>query len=382
MLLTFRYRLLPQKRQHKALEVILETQRQLYNGALEERIDAYRKAGLKKSYFDQTKALTEWRQSDPEASALPLSVQRATLKRLDEAYKAFFRRVKRGENPGFPRFRGKGWFKSFGFQEFCGITLKNGRIRFKGVPGALRIHLHREIPAQGVIKCCRFRRDEKGWSVSFVIDLSSADPRRMERKVGVDLGITTFAVLSDGGFIPSIRAARAAEHRMRALQRSLARKKPRSKSRAKARNAVARFHAAVARRRSDHLHQASARLVRDYDLIAIEALRIKSLSRGVLAKAVHDASWSRFISMLRYKAERAGAQLVEVDPRNTTQDCSGCGQKVPKALSERRHECPHCGLSVDRDLNAARNILNRASTGPGLQNVVECDMRAGGNLHF
>lgn len=108
MLLTFRYRLLPQKRQHKALEAILETQRQLYNGALEERIDAYRKAGLKRSYFDQTKALTEWRQSDSEAAALPLSLQRATLKRLDEAYKAFFRRMKRGEKPGFPRFRGKG----------------------------------------------------------------------------------------------------------------------------------------------------------------------------------------------------------------------------------------------------------------------------------
>lgn len=258
--------------------------------------------------------------------------------------------------------------------------MKNGRIRFKGVPGTLRVHLHRDIPAQGVIKCCRFRRDEKGWSVSFVIDLPSPDSRGVERKVGVDLGITTFAVLSDGGFIPSIRAARAAEHRMRALQRSLARKKPRSRGRRKARNAVARLHAAVARRRSDHLHQASARLVRDYDLIAIEALRIKSLSRSVLAKAVHDASWSRFISMLRYKAERAGAQLVEVDPRNTTQDCSGCGRKVPKALNERRHECPYCGLSVDRDLNAARNILNRASTGPGLRNVVECDMRAGGNL--
>src|SRR6187549_2699954 len=135
MIVTYRYRLLPTKRQHRALEAILESQRQLYNAALEERIDAYRKAGVARTYFDQTRALTLWREQDPEATALPVSVQRATLKRLDEAYKAFFRRVKLGAKPGFPRFRGKGWFDSFGFREFSGITLRQGRLRFKGMPG-------------------------------------------------------------------------------------------------------------------------------------------------------------------------------------------------------------------------------------------------------
>jgi len=122
------------------------------------------------------------------------------------------------------------------------------------------------------------------------------------------------------------------------------------------------------------------RLVRDYDAIAIEALQVKGLARSALAKDVHDASWARFISMLRYKAERAGTWLIEVDPRNTTQDCSACGTKVPKELGDRRHECLHCGLSIDRDLNAARNILSRAGVGPGLHNVAGCGMRAGGNL--
>jgi putative transposase len=203
---------------------------------------------------------------------------------------------------------------------------------------------------------------------------------RGDRVVGVDLGITTFAALSDGAFIPSLKAARRAERRLRVVQRALSRKKRGSRNRLKARAAVARCHGATARRRANHLHQASARLVRDYDVIAIEALKVKALARGALAKDVHDASWARFISMLRYKAEWAGARLVEVDPRNTTQDCSGCGMKVPKELGDRHHECPHCGLSIDRDLNAARNILHRAGVGPGLRNVVDWDMRAGGNL--
>lgn len=367
-------------RQHRALEAILESQRQLYNAALEERIDAYRKAGMTRTYIDQTKALTEWRQSDREACALPVSLQRATLKRLEEAYKGFFRRLKAGSKAGFPRFRGKGWFDSFGFRQFSGISLQGCRIRFKGMPGPLRLHLHRQMPAEAVIKSCTFRREAKGWNVCLAAEVPASALRDGECVVGVDLGITTFAGLSDGGFIPSLKAARRAGRRLRLVQRALARKKRGSKSRLKARMAVARCHGATARQRANQLHQASARLVRDYDVIAIEALNVKGLARGVLAKDVHDASWARFISMLRYKAERAGARLVEVDPHNTTQDCSGCGVKVPKELGERSHDCPHCGLSIDRDLNAARNILHRAGVGPGLRNVANRGMRAGGNL--
>src|SRR5258705_9741512 len=165
MILAYRYRLLPTRQQHRALEAILESQRQLYNAALEERIDAYRKAHVTRTYFDQTKALTEWRRDDPGASAMPVALQRATLKRLDEAYKAFFRRIKKGGKPGFPRFRGKGWFDSFGFREFCGISLKEGRLRFKSMPGSLRVHMHRQLPTDAVIRSCTFRRDVKGWVI-------------------------------------------------------------------------------------------------------------------------------------------------------------------------------------------------------------------------
>jgi putative transposase len=236
------------------------------------------------------------------------------------------------------------------------------------------------MPAEAVIRSCIFKRDVKGWIVGLAVELPTPPLREGECAVGVDLGITTFAELSDGAVIPSLRAARRSESRLRNAQRALARKKRGSRGRGKARIGVRRCHSATVRHRANHLHQASARLVRDYDVIAIEALQVKGLARSKLAKDVHDASWAKFIALLRYKAARAGARLIEVDPRNTTQDCSGCGAKVPKELGDRQHECPHCGLSIDRDLNAARNILHRAGVGPGLRNVAGCGMRAGGNL--
>ena len=380
VILTYRYRILPSKRQYGALESILEQQRQLYNAGLEERIDAYRKAGVTRTYIDQCRALTEWRQSDPEAAAIPVSLHRWTLKSLHEAYQGFFRRVSRGGKPGFPRFRGKARFDAFGFREFSGIRLEDDGLRFKGMPGRLRVHLHRPVPDGASIRSCVFRRDVKGWMVGFAVEVPEAPIRRAGRTVGVDLGISTFAALSDGGFIPSLKAARRAERRLRVAQRALARKVRGSRSRRKARTEAARCHAATARARANHLHQASARLVRDYDVIVVEKLNVKGLARSALAKDVHDASWAKFISMLRYKAECAGSRLIEVDADDTSQECSGCGTRVPKKLGDRLHECGNCGLAIDRDLNAARNILDRAGVSPGLRNVAGCGMRAGRNL--
>jgi len=314
MMLAFCYRLLPSKREHRALERILEDQRQLYNAALEERIGAYRKRGACRTFFDQCKALTEWRQSDADAAALPCKIQRWTLKRLDDAYRGFFRRTKAGGKPGFPRFRGKGRFKTFGFSEFRGIRLENGRLQFNGMPGRLRIHLHRPIPQKAAFRSCVFSQDEKGWKVGFSVSVPDAALRPGGRAVGIDLGISTFAALSDGRLIPSLRAARRAQRRLRVAQRSLARKKPGSSNRRKARSRVGRCHAATARSRANYLHQLSARLVREHEVVVVERLNVKALARSALAKDVQDASWATFIAMLRYKAECAGSRLIEVDP--------------------------------------------------------------------
>jgi putative transposase len=380
MINTYTYRLLPTKRQHRALESILESQRELYNAGLEERIDAFRKMGITRSYIDQTKALTELRQSDPEFATLSTAIQRATLKRLDNAYRGFFARVRSGLSPGFPRFKGKGWFKSFAFREFVGISLENGRVRFRGMPGTLRIHMHRPLPPDASPRSCVFKRDVTGWRIGIVVRAPDTPIRGGSRVVGVDLGLATFATLSDGKKIPNLRAAFRAERKLRIRQRSVARKRPGSRRRLRARQEVARCHASIARQRTDYLHRVSSRLVRDYDTIVVEDLRVKALARSALSRSVHDAAWAKFISMLKYKAEKAGARVIAVDPQFTTQDCSSCGGYVPKMLGESMHVCHHCGLIMDRDLNAARNILNRAGVGPDLRNVAEQRKRADESL--
>ena len=381
MVLSYAYRLRPSKKQHRALEHLLESQRQLYNAALQERQDAYRLAGVSLRYIDQTRELTEWRQSDTEAYAIPVNVQRSTLKRLDDAYQSFFRH-RRDQRPArLPRFRGKSSFDSFGFREFVGITLKKARLRFKGMPGSLRVHFHRPLPFDD-IKGCIFKREAKGWNVCFLVDAQSAAPRPGVKRIGLDLGLAALATLSDGTSIPNLRVATKAERRVRVEKRKFARRKPGSHGRRESRLLLRKLHAATARRRANHLHQSSAKLVLKYDIIAVERLNIAGLARSANSKQIHDAAWSKFISMLRYKAERAGARIIEVDAAGTTQMCSSCGIEVPKSLNDRVHRCPGCGLCIDRDQNAARNILHRAGVGPGLRNVADCGMRAGRNLEL
>jgi putative transposase len=379
MHLTFKYRLLPTRSQHRALERILEDQRQLYNAALQERIECYKKTGKGRNYIDQFKALTEWRQSDEDARNIPANLQRWTLKRIDEAYSAFFRRLKvRKGKAGFPRFRGAGWWNSFGFHEFSGIALDGNRVRFKGLPGSLRIHLHRTLPPGKPLSCI-FSRNGNVWSICFQVKVEAPDKRAVMSAVGIDVGIKTLAATSDGLLIPNSRVARRAERTLRRRQRALARCQKGSKRRRKMRCQVASLHARVKNTRATALHQVSAMLVNRYDVIAVEALNTKGLARGILARDVHDASWGKLRELLRYKAERAGAHFIEVDPKFTSQTCPDCGQVAAKTLAERTHKCD-CGCVLDRDVAAARVILKRAVVGPWAQNVAGCGERVPGNL--
>jgi putative transposase len=379
IVLTYKYRLLPSKRQHAALEKILEDQRALYNCALEHRIGAWKKAAKRITLYSQMAELTELRK-ETHFNAIPANVQRWTLRRLDEAYQGFFRRVKgKGEQAGFPRFRGKGRWSSFGFAEFRGIRLKGRRLYFKGMPDSLRLNLHRILP-DGKPLSCTFTRDHKGWYVCLQYRVPMKALPGTGKSIGVDVGLKELAVLSNGEAIPNPRVAQRAEREIRRRQRALARCKRGSKRRAKVRQQVTRCHAKVKNSRNTYLHQVSSRLVREHDLIAVENLNVKGLVRTRLAKSIKDASWAMLKEMLSYKAEWAGRQLVEVDPRNTSQACSGCGTIVPKNLSERWHSCPHCGLELDRDHNAAINVLHRAVLGPGLGNVGRWPERSAGNI--
>jgi len=382
MYLTYKYRLLPTRKQHHALTGMLEAQRALYNAALQERIGCYRTTGKSRSYIDQCKALTEWRRGDPEASAVPANLQRWTLKRLDEAYQAFFRRIKaRKGKSGFPRFRGAGRWNAFGFAEFSGIRFDGRRIRFNGLPGGLRIHLHRPLPKDAAIKSCVFRRDHKGWHVCLQIALPEADKRAVSDAVGIDVGLKTFAYLSDGVVIPNPRVARRAEKEMRRKQRALARCKRGSNRRRKVKRDVAKLHARIVNARTTWLHQQSARIARSYDLIVAEDLNVSGMIRHPrLARSIADAAWAKFMNMIDYKAAKAGSHFIKVSPKHTSQRCSGCGELVPKTLAVRVHSCPSCGLAIDRDWNAARNILHAAVVGGGFDNVAGYSERRTGKL--
>lgn len=356
VVLTYKYRLLPSRSQHRRLEEILEEQRVLYNAALSERIDCYRKTGKSLSFSDQCKGLAEWRTIDATASLLASRAQRWTLRRIDEAYKAFFRRLRSKEGKaGFPRYRGKKGWDTFGFSEFCGIEIKNRRVYFKGLVGGMRVHLHRPIPGEPL--SCVFTKDDKGWNIGLHVRIKCASRRDCGLSIGIDVGLSSLATLSDGQTIPNARVAKKAEQELRRRSRALARRKRDSKRRAKQAMNVSRLHRKIANTRSTYLHQVSSRLVRNSRFIAIEKLNVKGLAASMLAKSVHDVSWGIFRRLLVYKAEKAGCELVEVDPRFTTQKCSGCGTLVPKTLSCRIHRC-ECGVVLGRDHNAALNILH------------------------
>jgi putative transposase len=363
-MLTWKCRLLPSKGQHDKLRAALSHTRDLYNAALAERIDCYRKTGKGRSFFDQAKGLTELR-ADPGWATYSVAMQRWPLKQVDLAFAAFFRRIKaRDGKAGFPRFRGREWFKTFGFSDRGGWRVDGNRLRLKGI-GSVRIHLHRPLPSVPI--ACKVKREGRNWYALLTVETPCA-AFHPGPAVGIDMGITTMAALSTGELIANARPVKRAEREMRRRQRQIARCKRGSNRRREVKARVASLHAKITRTRETHLHQVSASLTARFGTIAIEKLNVKGLAGGMLAKQVNDVAWGRFIGMLRYKAARAGGTVIEVDPRGTSQTCPECGVIKKKELSQRVHRCD-CGCILDRDVAAAKVILIRAGNGPGGRNA-------------
>jgi putative transposase len=379
MFLTYRYKLRPAKAQYEALASILEAERLLYNAALQERRDAWRLGKVRITNYDQCKSLTVIREANVGYSDVPVNLSRWTLGKVHEAYQAFFKRAKaKSGKAGYPRFKPMKRWRSFGFSEFSGIRLKGDRLYFKGMPGSLKIHMHREIPPGASLKSCVFTREDRHWFVAIQLEIADfvGPHRRAGEAIGIDLNVLNRAVDSDGAVIENPRIGAAMAPRMRCAQRAVARGKKDSKRRLKAVQRLQGLHRKAKNRRKTVLHQASARIARDYGVIAVEDLKMANMTRsakGTLAepgvnvrqkaglnRELLDVAPATFKSMLAYKAERAGGRVIEVKPHGTSIECSGCGERVPKRLSTRVHRCPSCGLTMDRDHNAARNILFRA----------------------
>lgn len=339
---------------------MLETHRRLYNTCLGQRKYAYEADKRTLKYTEQSEWFKLERGVNPFFARLNFSSAQDTMRRLDKAFVAFFRRVKSGEKPGYPRFRGQDRYDSFTFPAYGdGVRLIGDRLRLQHV-GMVRVKLHR--PVEGTIKTVTLRREAGKWYVCVSCEVPDVSLTEGKPAVGVDVGLTHFLTTSEGDKEPNSRYLKDALPKLRRASRSVSRKKKGGKNRRKAVKRLARVHARIKNLRNEHHHQVSCRLVRRYGFIAVESLNIKGMLRnGRLSRAIADAAWGGFLLTLKSQAEKAGSLFVEVNPSGTSQTCL-CGQEVRKTLADRWHECPACGLSEDRDVVSAKLILARGLT--------------------
>src|SRR6266496_1748355 len=353
----FQYRVYPTKKQLHKLNETLEECRWLYNHLLEKRKETYEQTGKGLSLYGQQATFPIVKQERPSLDRVHSQVLQNVAVRVDLAFKAFFRRCKEGaSDPGFPRFKGKGRYDSFTFPQSGFSITHDNRVVISKV-GAIKMVYHR--PLRGKVKTCTIHRSSTGkWYVSFSVE---CEPERLPEnpeQVGIDVGLKTFATLSDGTEIENPRFFRKEEKALAKVQRKHSKLAKGTPERRKHRKVVARVHERIAFRRENFTHQNSRQIVDRFGVICVEDLHVNRMVHNhCLAKSISDAAWSQFFGQLSCKAEEAGRTLVKVNPAYTSQTCSRCGHRQKMPLSERTYHCPCCLLSIDRDLNAAKNIL-------------------------
>jgi putative transposase len=394
MIRAYKFLMRPTVGQTQALSQMLRDHCSLYNGALQERRDAYRHVSRTTvRYGDQSAQLKEIRAFDPQRQGRwSFSSQQATLRRLDRAFAAFFRRVKSGETPGYPRFRGVNWFDTVDFpKDGDGCRWDSTphdpvtRVRFQGV-GHVKVNQHRRVA--GMVKTVSVKREGRRWYVVLTAEQAAPEPlAKTGSAVGIDMGIANFLADSHGGFVPNPRHGRAAAAKLDAAQRTVARftRVRRDKRSAKHRRAVekvADLHRKVRRQRLDHAHKTALDLVRAHDFIAHEDLQIRNMVKapaprpdpdrpgrflpsGAAAKAglnrsISDAGWGVFLTILHAKAESAGREVIAVDPRNTSRTCprTQCGHVAAENRpTQETFRCVSCGHTAHADTVGAVNVL-------------------------
>ncbi len=371
---SYKYRLCPTRKQAQTLQWIVDRCRELYNAALQERRDAYRMAGKSINYYNQANQLPEIKEVREEYREIHSQVQQDVLKRVEKTYKRFFERCKRGETPGFPRWKGRGVYNSFTYPQGGYSLTHDNRVSLSKI-GSIKVKFHREM--QGKVKTCTIKHEGEHWYVVFSCEVE-VQPKLAytDEAVGMDLGTYHFAALSTGDIIDNPRHYRKAEKKIQKLHQACARKKKGSHRRKKAYKKLSTAYRKVRNQRCDFLHKWSRILVDTYDTLVFEDLQTHNMSRrpkpkqgedgnylpngaaakGGLNKSILDAGWGQFQQYCSYKAANAGREVLFVNPHKTSQVCSGCGAVRKKDLSERWHSC-ECGAELDRDHNAALNIL-------------------------
>jgi putative transposase len=373
---TYQEKLQPTPAQERELERVLWRCRTLYNTALEQRSTLWKQRGVSITRYQQEAELKTLRAEMSEYSALHSHVLQDVLARLDKTYQAFFRRVQHGEKPGFPRFQGRNRYHSFTYKEYGnGARLDNGCLVLSKIG---RIAVRWSRPIQGTIKTVTISKEADGWYVSFSCARVPTEPLPLTgTENGIDVGLKVFLITADGDVVENPRHYRKSERELKKANKRVSRRKKGSHRRAKAAHQCAKKHQHVRRQRADFHHKTALALVRQYDVIYVEAIQPANLSRrpapkqvekgnyehngasrkAGLNKSIQDAGWRQFLSILAHKAACAGKRVEAVNPAYTSQECSGCGERIEKSLSVRTHVCTTCGLILDRDENAARNIL-------------------------
>lgn len=383
----YKYRIYPTKSQAKKLDWTFEMCRRLYNLSLNERIIEYKTNGCALDYNDQQNSLPALKEKIPKLKEVNAKVLQDVLRRLDKAYKNFYRKHRLGEKGGFPKFKKFGQWRSITDPQYRTIPSDN-KVRFSKI-GMIKAKYHRPIPKNADIKTLTIIKEANKWFAVFSLDFGNIEKVKttLKNPIGIDLGLVHFFYPSSGRPVSAPKYFRADEPRIKHLQSKLSKSKKKTKRYYKTLNALRKANYRVRCKRNDFLHKTANTLLKKSDLIIHEDLDIVKMMRrpepikdektgeylrngacirSNINKSISDAAWKKFLLILKYKAEKKGKKVVSVDPDMTTEICSECGNVVRKSLSTRTHLCNFCGYSDDRDKNAAKNILRLGLESLGL----------------
>ena len=355
---TFQYRIFPTHKQITILDQTLDGCRWLYNHLLEQRKNAWKSEKKSISCFDQCNTFRQLKVDQPFLKNIHSQILQNIAMRIDLAFRVFFRRVKHGEKPGYPRFRGSDRYDSFTYPQ-TGFKLLKSVVQLSKI-GGVKIKLHR--PIEGTIKTCSIKHAPTGkWFVAFACDIEHKSVEQpIEPDIGIDMGLLSFATLSSGEQIINPHFFRKEEKALSKAQRKLSKQEKATRARSKARKIVAHIHERISNKRHNFAHQESRKLVNRFNTIVVEDLSINDMQKNnfrCMNKSIGDAAWRMFLNLLYYKAEYAGKRVIKINPAYTSQTCSKCGTRHKLKLSDRIFHCPSCGLQLNRDHNAAINIL-------------------------
>ncbi len=376
----YQYKLRPTKQQAENIDKWLSMLSAQYNYLLADRFNWYEqnRCGINAcplvchlpelrdnpDYYSQKKTLPNLKKTHPHYGEIYSQVLQDTVKRVKVTFDRFLKGDSNGKRSGRPRFKSRDRYRTFTYPQIKNGCLQGNLINLPML-GKIKVILHRAIPDGFKIKTASVTKKADGYYLTLSLEDTSVPTIKPdfnpESITGIDVGLKQFLTTADGETVSIPQYYRKAQKRLRVIQKRVSRRKKGSKRRQKTLKQLGKQHKKVADKRKDFHFKTANTLLKKYDVIAVEDLNVKGLSRSKLAKSVLDAGWSTFLSILTNKAENAGLLVIPVKASGTSQDCSSCGAKVPKKLHERWHDCPNCGCSLDRDHNAAINIKNRAA---------------------